>query len=134
MEDLTPEGSTDPIIVGYISRMVGWYPKTYDVQVGEGVDATVKFTDTDSYAQVIHTDGKTYDCVVFKNKLDGQTDVMMTDMREGRYQLDGFKTMTTTLMCSRMGTCLRIWWMVRMAMNIAIIFRSSITLRQSGFM
>ena len=91
MEDLTPEGSTDPIIVGYISRMVGWYPKTYDVQVGEGVDATVKFTDTDSYAQVTHTDGKTYDCVVFKNKLDGQTDVMMTDMREGRYQLDGFK-------------------------------------------
>lgn len=91
MEDLTPEGSTDPIIVGYISRMVGWYPKTYDVQVGEDVDATVSFTDTDSYAQVTHTDGKTYDCVVFKNKLDGQTDVMMTDMREGRYQLDGFK-------------------------------------------
>lgn len=90
MEDLTPEGSTNPIIVGYISRMVGWYPKTYDVQVGEGVDATVKFTETDSYAQV-KQDGKTYDCVVFKNKLDGQTDVMMTDMREGRYQLDGFK-------------------------------------------
>ena len=90
IEDLTPEGSTDPIIVGYISRMVGWYPKTYDVQVGEGVDATVKFTDTDSYAQVTQ-DGNTYDCVVFKNKLDGQTDVMMTDMREGRYQLDGFK-------------------------------------------
>lgn len=91
MEDLTPEGSTDPIIVGYISRMVGWYPKTYDVQVGEDVDATVSFTGTDSYAQVAHTDGKTYDCVVFKNKLDGQTDVMMTDMREGRYQLDRFK-------------------------------------------
>lgn len=91
MEDLTPEGSTDPKIVGYISRMVGWYPKTYDVQVGEGVDATVKFTEADSYAQVTHTDGKIYDCVVFKNKLDGQTDVMMTDMREGRYQLDGFK-------------------------------------------
>lgn len=90
IEDLTPEGSTDPIIVGYVSRMVGWYPKTYDVQVGEGVDATVKFTDTDSYAQVTQ-DGNTYDCVVFKNKLDGQTDVMMTDMREGRYQLDGFK-------------------------------------------
>lgn len=91
IEDLTPKGSTDPIIVGYISRMVGWYPKTYDVQVGEDVDATVKFTETDSYAQVTHTDGNTYDCVVFKNKLDGQTDVMMTDMREGRYQLDGFK-------------------------------------------
>lgn len=90
IEDLTPEGSTDPIIVGYISRMVGWYPKTYDVQVGEGVDAMVSFRGTDSYAQVTQ-DGKTYDCVVFKNKLDGQTDVMMTDMREGRYQLDGFK-------------------------------------------
>lgn len=90
MEDLTPEGSTDPIIVGYISRMVGWYPSTEDVQVGEGVDATVSFKGTDSYAQVTQ-DGKTYDCVVFKNKLDGQTDVMMTDMREGRYQLDGFK-------------------------------------------
>ena len=91
MEDLTPEGSTNPKIVGYISRMVGWYPKTYDVQVGEGVDAMVSFRYTDSYAHVTHTDGKTYDCVVFKNKLDGQTDVMMTDMREGRYQLDGFK-------------------------------------------
>lgn len=91
MEDLTPEGSTDPIIVGYISRMVGWYPKTYDVQVGEDVDATVSFTEMDSYTRVKHTDGKTYDCVKFKNKLDGQTDVMMTDMREGRYQLDGFK-------------------------------------------
>lgn len=84
------EGSTDPKIVGYISRMVGWYPSTEDVQVGEDVDATVKFTEADSYAQVTQ-DGKTYDCVVFKNKLDGQTDVMMTDMREGRYQLDGFK-------------------------------------------
>lgn len=90
MEDLTPEGNTDPIIVGYISRMVGWYRKTYDAQVGEGVEATVSFTDTDSYAQVTQ-DGQTYDCVVFKNKLDGQTDVMMTDMREGRYQLDSFK-------------------------------------------
>lgn len=90
MEDLTPSGNAEPIIVGYISRMVGWYPKTYDVQVGEGVEATVSFTETDSYAQVIQ-DGQTYDCVVFKNKLDGQTDVMMTDMREGRYQLDGFK-------------------------------------------
>lgn len=91
MEDLTPSGNAEPIIVGYISRMVGWYPKTYDMQVGEGIEATVSFTDTDSYAQVTHTDGNTYDCVVFKNKLDGQTDVMMTDMREGRYQLDEFK-------------------------------------------
>lgn len=90
MEDLTPSGSAEPIIVGYISRMVGWYPKTYDMQVGEGIEATVSFTETDSYAQVTQ-DGQTYDCVVFKNKLDGQTDVMMTDMREGRYQLDEFK-------------------------------------------
>ena len=90
IEDLTPTGSQDPVIVGYISRMVGWYPSTEDVQVGEGVDATVSFTGTNSYTRVIKGE-KTYDCVKFKNKLDGQTDVMMTDLREGRYQLDGFK-------------------------------------------
>ena len=91
IEELTQTGSQDTVIVGYISRMVGWYPSTEDVQVGEGVNATVSFTGTSSYTRVKHTDGKTYDCVKFKNKLDGQTDVMMTDLREGRYQLDGFK-------------------------------------------
>lgn len=90
IEELTPDGNQDPVIVGYISRMVGWYPSTEDVQVGEDVDATVSFTGTSSYTQVTK-DGKTYDCVKFKNKLDGQTDVMMTDLREGRYQLDEFK-------------------------------------------
>lgn len=91
IEKLTQTGSQDSVIVGYISRMVGWYPSTEDVQVGEDVDATVSFTKMDSHTRVKHTDGKTYDCVKFKNKLDGQTDVMMTDLREGRYQLDGFK-------------------------------------------
>lgn len=91
IEELTQTGSQDTVIVGYISRMVGWYPSTEDVQVGEGVNATVSFIGTSSYTGVEHTDGKTYDCVKFKNKLDGQTDVMMTDLREGRYQLDGFK-------------------------------------------
>ena len=90
IEDLTPTGSQEPVIVGYISRMVGWYPSTEDVQVGEGVDAMVPFTETNSYTRVIKGE-KTYDCVKFKNKLDGQTDVMMTDLREGRYQLKDFK-------------------------------------------
>lgn len=90
IEELTQTGSQDTVIVGYISRMVGWYPSTEDVQVGEGVDATVPFTETNSYTPMT-MDGKTYDCVKFKNKLDGQTDVMMTDLREGRYQLTDFK-------------------------------------------
>ena len=80
-------------IVGYVSRMVGWYPRTYEVPVtGEGVGADVEFKSTSSYKQ-IEKDGMTYDCVVFKNKLDGATDLMMTDMREGRYDLSskGFK-------------------------------------------
>lgn len=80
--------------VGYISRMVGWYPRTEEVLVDEeGVAADVSFIETDSYKQVTADDGTTYDCVVFKNKLDGETDVMMTDMREGRYDLSskGFK-------------------------------------------
>lgn len=80
-------------IVGYISRMVGWYPRTYEVPVNEdGVAADVSFVNTDSYKSMA-VDGMTYDCVVFKNKLDGETDVMMTDMREGRYDLSskGFK-------------------------------------------
>lgn len=79
----------NPDIVGYISRMVGWYPRTYNVPVDEdGVGANVAFKETDSYVNI---DGK--DCVVFKNKLDGETDLMMTDMREGRYDLSakGFK-------------------------------------------
>lgn len=91
IEELTQTGSQDTVIVGYISRMVGWYPSTEDVQVGEGVNATVSFIGTSSHTRVEHTDGKTYDCVKFKNKLDGQTDVMMTDLREGRYQLTDFK-------------------------------------------
>ena len=90
IEELKEDEAADPVIVGYISRMVGWYPSTEDVQVGEGVDATVPFTETNSYTQMT-MDGKTYDCVKFKNKLDGQTDVMMTDLREGRYQLTDFK-------------------------------------------
>lgn len=87
IQDLGTIGNPD--IVGYISRMVGWYPRTYNVPEDEdGVGANAKFTETDSYAKI---GGK--DCVVFKNKLDGETDLMMTDMREGRYDLSakGFK-------------------------------------------
>ena len=74
-------------IVAYVSRMVGWYPRTYEVPVTEeGVGADMTFKSTSSYKQIVK-DGTTYDCVLFKNKLDGETDLMMTDMREGRYDL-----------------------------------------------
>ena len=84
---------SDTETVGYITRMVGWYPRTYEVPVeDDGVDAFVPFVQTESYSR-IEKEGKTYDCVVFKKKLDGKTDLMMTDMREGRYDLSekGFK-------------------------------------------
>lgn len=86
--------SPEDTVIGYMSRMVGWYPKTFDVPTGSnGTPADVRFKDaSDTYCQV-EKDGKTYDCVVFRNKLDGQTDLMMSDMREGRYDLSfkGFK-------------------------------------------
>jgi len=75
--------------VGYITRMVGWCPKTFDVPAGiDGTPADVAFTSSDSYVRVTK-DGKDYDCVKFKNKLNGETDVMMSDMREGRMDLGG---------------------------------------------
>ena len=80
-------------IVAYVSRMVGWYPRTYELPVTEdGVGVDMTFKSTSSYKQIVK-DGTTYDCVLFKNKLDGATDLMMTDMREGRYDLSskGFK-------------------------------------------
>lgn len=81
--------STDP--VAGITRMVGWYPRTYEVPLGpDGKPAVGAFADSGS-REVI--DGK--ECVVFRNKLDGQTDVMVTDMREGRMQIVGFKNKST---------------------------------------
>lgn len=81
--------STDP--VAGITRMVGWYPRTYEVPPGpDGKPGVGAFADSDS-REVI--DGK--ECVVFRNKLDGQTDVMVTDMREGRMQIAGFKNNST---------------------------------------
>lgn len=76
---------TDP--VAGITRMVGWYPRTYKVPPGpDGKPAVGAFADSDSREEI---GGK--ECVVFRNKLDGQTDVMVTDMREGRMQIAGFK-------------------------------------------
>ena len=67
--------------------MVGWHPLTYDVPEGLGdEDAQAQFRASDCMKVV---DGQV--CVEFKNKLDGQTDLMVTDYREGRMMMDGFK-------------------------------------------
>lgn len=66
--------------VVYATRMVGWYPATFDVPEGSsGGGTNYEFNRASGYRTV---DGRT--CVEFKNKLDGETDVMVTDMREGR--------------------------------------------------
>ena len=81
--DPPTESTDDDIYVGYVSRMVGWYPKTYEVPIKDGAPADASFIEAGDTYRVI--DGAV--CVRFPNKLDGQTDVMMTDMREGRYDL-----------------------------------------------
>lgn len=79
-------GSVEPELANRVG-MVGWYPLTYDVPEGLGEeDAQAQFRASDCMKIV---DGKV--CVEFKNKLDGQTDLMMTDYREGRMMMDGFK-------------------------------------------
>lgn len=83
-------GSVEPELAHRIG-MVGWYPMTYDVPEGLGEeDALAQFSSSGSMKMV---DGDV--CVEFKNKLDGQTDLMVTDYREGRIQMDGFKHNTT---------------------------------------
>ena len=78
----------DEAIVGYVSRMVGWYPKTLELETGEdGTPAVTEFIGSETH---YHDAATGQDCVVFKNRLDGKTDVMMTDMREGRYDLREF--------------------------------------------
>lgn len=85
-------GSAEPELANRIG-MVGWYPLTYDVPVGIGEeDALAQFSASGNMRIV---DGKV--CVEFKNKLDGQTDLMMTDYREGRMQMEGFKHNTEGL-------------------------------------
>lgn len=82
----TPDNNEDDIVVGFVTRMVGWYPRTCELQKdSEGIPADTKFIETDTFVEM---DGKT--CVLFENVLDGQTDVMMTDMREGRYDLRNY--------------------------------------------
>ena len=81
------ESQLDPDIA-YVSRMVGWYPMTYDVPPGvDGKDAIAWFRNSGSMVEL--PDGKIG--VRFEKKLDGQTDLMMTDMREGRMYKSGFK-------------------------------------------
>ena len=84
------EGSLEPEIA-YRTKMVGWYPQTYYVPEGLGPeDAMAQFSASGCMKIV---DGKV--CVEFKNKLDGQTDLMVTDVREGRMYKPGFKHNTT---------------------------------------
>lgn len=72
--------------VAYVSQMVGWYPNTYDVPDGLGEEnAQALFKNSGCFKEI---DGEV--CVEFKNKLDGKTDLMMTDMREGRLYKEHF--------------------------------------------
>lgn len=95
---IEPVDSPMDTVMAYTSRMVGWYPRTFNVPVNsDGIYADVDFVSTESYVAITDENGKKYDCVKFKNKLDGQTDVMMSDMREGRMNLahKGFKNNST---------------------------------------
>ncbi len=83
------DNTDDDIIVGYVSRMVGWYPKTYELPTGtdgKPADDAIFAEAADTYR--VLEDGTV--CVRFPKMLDGETDVMMTDMREGRYDLRAF--------------------------------------------
>ena len=82
--DATPDIKDDDVVVGYVTRMVGWYPKTETLQLGDdGLPADAVFDSTkDSFVK--GEDGRV--CVKFTG-LDGKTDVMMSDMREGRYDV-----------------------------------------------
>lgn len=73
--------------VAFVSRMVGWYPMTYEVPDGLGDEKANALFSASNSMKIIN--GKV--CVEFKNKLDGQTDIMMSDMREGRMYKEGFK-------------------------------------------
>ena len=71
--------------VGYITRMIGWYPATYDVPDSftgeEGSNA--KFSE----AKGFYEDGNGNVYVEF-NRLDLKTDIMMTEAKEGRVKLN----------------------------------------------
>ena len=87
--DPSTASTDDDIVVGYVSRMVGWYPKTYRLPVdanGKPVSNALFSEASDTYR--VLEDGTV--CVRFPKMLDGETDVMMTDMREGRYDLRAF--------------------------------------------
>ena len=68
----------------YKTRMVGWYPRTCElIRDSEGNIPVQPFHEfEDSYYSEGEVTG-----VTFRNVLDGQTDVMVSDMREGRFDL-----------------------------------------------
>lgn len=74
------EVPTQENVTAYTSALVGWFPATEDVSSNASAGSNVLFKDTQSYTL---KDGKV--CVTFKNKLDGQTDLMVSDLREGRF-------------------------------------------------
>ena len=69
----------------YKTRMVGWYPRTCILPREENGQAssTAKFSDPD-FADNFYSDGSSTG-ITFLGKLDGQTDIMVSDMREGMH-------------------------------------------------
>ena len=89
--DHDKDETTDP--VAGVTRMVGWYPRTYEVPLGPDGKPSEGSFDISSSLKMVN--GK--ECVEFKNKLDGETDVMVTDMREGRMQIAEFENANAIL-------------------------------------
>ena len=87
----TPKEHSPEPEIAYRTKMVGWYPMTYDVPEGLGPDDALAQFSASGCMKVV--DGRV--CVQFKNKLDGQTDVMVTDVREGRMYIPNFIHNTT---------------------------------------
>lgn len=67
----------------YHTRMVGWYPRTCDVRRDQDGDAVASLFRDDFYSETLVTeDGR--QAVRFTG-LDGETDLMMSDVREGQH-------------------------------------------------
>ena len=73
----------------YKTRMVGWYPRTCElIRDSEGNIPVQPFHEfEDSYYSEGEVTG-----VTFRNVLDGQTDVMVSDMREGMHMSNAYKS------------------------------------------
>lgn len=70
------------------TRMVGWYPRTYVLPTEENGQAssTARFRDSDCFYSDDRSSG-----VTFKGVLDGQTDIMVSNMKEGMHISDAFR-------------------------------------------